>query len=59
MRSTHLTLRAVNHVSYELLNNNILLASVAMGLTNAYLRFTVNGETRSILRFMYPYEVYC
>lgn len=43
MRSTHLTLWPVNHVSYELLNNNILLTTVAIRLTNAYLRFTVDG----------------
>lgn len=57
MRSAHLTLRAVNHVSYELLNNNILLATVAVRLTNAYLRFTVDGDAKCST--IYPYEVYC
>lgn len=44
MRSTHLGLRLVNHASYELLNNNILLAAVALRLTNAYFHFTIDGD---------------
>lgn len=54
MRSSSIILWALNRSSYEVLNNNILLATVPVGLTDDYLRFMVDGDATCPRIYVFP-----